>query len=225
MVRVRSPGRARYVDARLRCIGVLKHQGGDSSTFTILQGLNNGVMLAVRVVEHFVHARKVDSVERDRVRGRERNPTVAFNRFSDDLAPGSLHNQRMELLVHLTVSSFVRLDEVTLGENLITLSQALVQGLDQSAWRPLLSKHARRQPLEHAANIDRVHDLLRRKGSDNEAAGIELGQDTFLREDRQGFTNGGSRNAELASQLNLPHPFTRSELSIQDHLANSYDYS
>jgi len=177
---------------------MFKHQRSDPGTFPVFQCLNDRMMLAVRKSQRFVHAGKVDFIERNRVRSSEWDPTVALKRFGDHSAPSPLNDKRMELLVHLAVSSFIGLDQMSFGENLITLSQAFVKGLDQSARRALLSKHAGSQPLEHSANIDGVHNLLRCERTHYETARVELGQHTLLREDGQRFANRSSRNAELS---------------------------
>ena len=93
---------------------VFHHECRHSGTFTVFERLHDRMMLAVRVEQVIVHARKIDLIECNGMRRRKRDPIIACNRFRDYLAARSLNNQRMKLSVHFTVSGFVRLDQMAL---------------------------------------------------------------------------------------------------------------
>ena len=81
------------------------------------------------------------------------------------------------------------------------------------------------QPFEHAPNVNRIHDFFGREFTNYESTGIQLDQDSFLRQHGQGLANGSSRNSEATCQLYLPYALPGQELTMQNHLANSDDYS
>jgi hypothetical protein len=120
---------ARHVDAFLRSRGVFEHERGDPCPFAVLEGLNDSVMLAVVVPQRLVHARRVDPIECDGVRGCKGYPSVALDRFGDYLATGSFDDKEMELLVHVAVPGFVRVNQMPFGKNLVAFSETLMQGM------------------------------------------------------------------------------------------------
>jgi hypothetical protein len=164
-------------------MGVLNHQGGHARALTVFERLNDGVMLAVRVEQVVVHAWKVDFVKRNGMRGRKWDSPVALERIGDNFAARSLDNQRMELPVHIAVSRFVRQDEVPSGENFIPFTETFMQRVDETAGRPLFRQHTSRQAFECAADVDGIHDFLRRECPHHKTAGIELSQYPFLCQD------------------------------------------
>jgi len=97
--------------------------------------------------------------------------------------------------------------------------------VNEAARGALLRQHPSSQAFERAADINGIHDFLRRERPYNETASVQLRQYALLRKHRQGLTNRGSRNAELSGKFNLPHALARGQLSMQDHLAYAYDYS
>ena len=93
---------------------VFHHECRHSGTFTVFERLHDRMVLAVRVEQVIVHARKIDLIECNSVRGRKRDPIIACNRFRNYLAARSLNNECMKLPVHVAISSLVDLDQVAL---------------------------------------------------------------------------------------------------------------
>ena len=87
---------------------VFHHERRHSGTFTVFERLHDRMMLAVRVEQVIVHARKIDLIECNGMRRRKRDPIIAGNRFRYYLAPRSLDDEGMKLSIHLAVSGFVR---------------------------------------------------------------------------------------------------------------------
>jgi hypothetical protein len=110
-------------------VRVFDHEGRYPGALAVLERLNDGMVLAVRIKKVIVHAGKVDLVEGYGVGSGKRNTPVAFQRLRNDLTPGSMDNQRMELLIHVAVASFVQQDEMPFGKNLVAFVKALVQGV------------------------------------------------------------------------------------------------
>ena len=84
-------------------------------------------MLAVRIEQVIVHARKIDLIEGNGMRGRKRDPVIAGNRFRHNLAPRSLDDECMKLPIHLAISGFVRQHQIALLEDLVAFMKALVE--------------------------------------------------------------------------------------------------
>src|SRR5215472_14483731 len=127
IVRGESQSRASHIDARLCDTSVFIHQGGDSGAFPILKRLNDGMVVQVGVAEPVVHAGQVHLVERYGMGGRKGDATVALNCLRDYLAPRPLDDQRMELPVHVAVTRFVSLHQMSLGKNRVAFAEALLQ--------------------------------------------------------------------------------------------------
>jgi hypothetical protein len=146
-------------------------------------------------------------------------------RFGNHLASRALDDMLVEQLVHFAVAGFVGLDQMAFGEDLVTFAQALMQGLNQPPRRALLCEHARGKAFQHAAHIDCVHDFLGSKRANDETARVELGEHAFLREYRQRFSHGRSRDAKLAGDFDFAHALAWSKLAVQNHFADSDDYA
>ena len=86
---------------------VFHHECGHSSAFTVFERLNDRMMLPVRIEQVIVHARKIDLIECNGMRGRKRDSIIPCNRFRHYLAPRSLDDERMKLSVHLPISGFI----------------------------------------------------------------------------------------------------------------------
>src|SRR5215471_8954922 len=131
----------------------------------------------------------------------------------------------MEPPVHVAVSRFVSLYQMPLGKNRVAFAEALLQRMQKPARRTLFGQHARRQAFKDPANVNGIHDLLRGERPDNKAASVELGKHSLLSENRQRLSNGSPGNSELAGELHFTHALPRTELPMEDHLANSYHHA
>ena len=108
---------------------MFEHQRGHPGPFAVLKGLNDCMMLSVVIFQRLVHAGKINPIECNGVRGRKGYPSIALNRFGNYLASGSFDDERMELLVHVAVPGFVRVNQMAFGKNLVAFSETLVQGI------------------------------------------------------------------------------------------------
>jgi hypothetical protein len=204
---------------------VLDHQGSHARALTVFQRLNDCVMLAVRIEQVVVHARKVNFFECNGMRCRKGDSRVAIERGGDHLAASSFHDQRMELPIHVAVPGFVRQDQVPFSKDFISLTETLMQRADETAGWPLFRQHASRQALKRAPDVNRIHDFLRRKCSYDKTPSIKLSQYAFLREHGQSFTHRSPGNSKLGRKFNLSYSLARRQFSVQDHFPYSYDYS
>jgi hypothetical protein len=109
------------------------------------------------------------------VRSGERYTTVALDGLGNDLAARALDDEIVELFVHFTVAGFVGFPEVALREDLVAFAQVFVERLKQATRRAMFGERACGEAFEHTANIDLVHDLLRRDCSNQESARTQLG--------------------------------------------------
>src|SRR3974377_1230640 len=134
---------------------------------------------------------------------RKRNSAVALNCLRDYLAPCSLDNQEMELLVHVAVTCFISVHQMSLGKNRVPFPETLLQRMEEAARRALFGQHPRGKAFKHPTNVNGVHDLLRGEGPDNKATRVQLGEHALLREDRQRLANGSPGNSELAGKLHF----------------------
>jgi hypothetical protein len=78
-----------HIDAVFDGDGVLAHQSFGTRALPALQRFHDGVMLAVRVMEHVVHLLELALVEREGLRAGERDAAVALECFGEIGLPAS----------------------------------------------------------------------------------------------------------------------------------------
>jgi hypothetical protein len=81
-----------------------------------------------------------------------------------------------------------------------------------------LCGEARRRPLEHAAELDRVGDVGERERADDEAAAGEALEQPLVGERRQREAERRARDAEPLRELDLGQAFAGAEPASEDEL-------
>ena len=120
---------------------------------------DDGVMLAVRVMQHVVHLLEIRFVERERLRAGERHAVVALQRSDEQRAAGLLEDERVEARVHVGVASLVALLDLALHEERVAIFETGAQLANESLRGATLGHTACSQPFEHGAQIDGVDDV------------------------------------------------------------------
>ena len=108
------------IEALLWRVGVLTHQGLHPAALAVLECLDDGVMLSMRLKEHFVHPLEISAIEGEGLWAGERHAIVALQRLGQNDASRLVLNQAVKARVHLRVRRFIVFLEPAFAEQLIT---------------------------------------------------------------------------------------------------------
>src|SRR6185312_6061597 len=139
-------------------------------------------------------------VEGEGLRAGERNPAVTRQGFGKQSTSRFGQDRAMEALIHFGVQALVVLLDMALAENRITVLQTGPQLPQQRLGSAALRDLSNGEAFEGASEVNGIDDVLGRKGPDDIAAGLVLGKEALLSQERQRLAHRGARHPQEVRQ-------------------------
>ena len=148
------------VDAFLRRVRMLAHQGLDPAALATLDRFDDHVMLPMRVLQNGRScARRLIRSKAIACGPANGHAAVARKRLGQDLAAGLLEDEAVKAAVHLGVGRLVALLDAALCEQRVAVVQTGAQLAQERLRGAVLGDAPCRKPLEDAAHVDRVEHV------------------------------------------------------------------